>query len=205
MNIPYFFNRVTRPPGDPSRIHPALLNAIYASACCVAGGRLSSLKEYFKDQTRYYLQKALEGVDRLTHFLWASVVFGSFLTNVGHLKEAYAVLSSCAKFAVACGLDGITHLNSISDVEYRLLPPPADEDELADRVNLSHAIYMADRSLAMISGYPSVFSTSSVVLDRFPLSPDLSTPDEPNRSFESATKVSFTLLENKPRDFLSIF
>ena len=165
MDLSYFFDQLSRPSNDPQSIHPALLNAMFLSACCVAGGRLGLFKRHFMDQTRATLQKSLKDADRLMHFLWASVVYGSFLTNTAHLKEAYAIISACARFAVACGLDGITVLNQMSAPEYPLLPPPNNEDETKDRINLAHAIYMADRSLAMISGYPSVFSTSSAVLD----------------------------------------
>jgi hypothetical protein len=82
-------------------------------------------------------------------------------------------------------------LNRASAPDQPLLPPPADEDEEKDRINLAHAIYMADRSLAMISGYPSVFSTSSAVLDRPPPSA-VSSPSDgvcSEQSAETAVEV----------------
>jgi hypothetical protein len=188
MEMPYFFSQLARPPHDPQSLHPALLSAMSVSACCVAGGRLGLFKRHFVNQTRAALQKSLEDADRLIHFLWASVVYGSFLTNTAHLKEAYATISACARFAFACGLDGITMLNRMSAPDCPLLPPPVNEEEARDRINLAHAIYMADRSLAMISGYPSVFSTSSALLDRDPIS-IASSPSEGMDSVQSVETV----------------
>lgn len=191
MDLPYFFHQLSRPPDDPKSVHPALLNAMSVSACCVVGGRLGHFKRYFINQTRAALQQSLESADRLMHFLWASVVYGSFLTNIAQLKQAYATISACAQFAFACGLGGITMLKRVSAPDQPLLPPPADEDEEKDRINLAHAIYMADRSLAMISGYPSVFSTSSAILD-FPPPSAASSPSDgvcSEQSVETAVEV----------------
>lgn len=105
------------------------------------------------------MENSLRDMDRLTHFMWASVVLGSYFTNVGRLTEAYAVIGACARFAFACGLDGMTVLNRASPADCPLLSPPASEAEAKDRILLSRAIYMADRSLSMLSGLPSVYRT----------------------------------------------
>lgn len=159
MDIPYFLERVILPPEDPNSLHPALLNAIYLTVCCLAGGRLLEFRPYFQAEMRKHLYSSLAHADRLTHLLWASVVHGSYLTNVGHVNEAYAVISPCATFALACGFDGIVPLNSFTKPEYPLLPPPKDADEATDRTNLCYSIYLADRTLSLLSGFPSMFST----------------------------------------------
>lgn len=110
------------------------------------------------------MENSLQNLDRLTHFMWANVIIGSFYTNSGRLVEAYAVISSLARFALACGLDGMTNLNQRPEsgpngYEFPLLLPPTSDVEAKDRKLLSHAIYLADRSLSMLSGLPSVYKT----------------------------------------------
>ena len=167
MDIPYLIEGLVRPPDDPNSIHPALLSAICLVTCCLVGGRFSSFKEYFLQQTRLNLERCLEEADRLTHFLWANVVLGNFLTNCGRLEESYAVVSAAARFALACGLDAIITTTTSKQYYWSvpdrpLLPPPANEAEAEDRRRLSHAIYMTDRTLAMLSGFPSVYETTAV-------------------------------------------
>lgn len=159
IDIPHFLEKVILPPEDPLSVHPALLNAIYLTVCCLAGGRLISFRKYFLGELRRHLYRSLENADRLTDLLWASVVHGSYLTNIGHVNEAYAIISPCATFALACGFDGIVPLNSFTKPEFPLLPPPMNAEEAADRTNLSYAIYMTDRNLSILTGLPSMFTT----------------------------------------------
>lgn len=166
MDITAFRAALARPPEDPASLHPALLSAIYLVAVCVVGGPAYAWKDHFVRETFRQLNISLQNADRLTHFLWASVVFGSFLTNSGRMAEAYAVVSACARFAIACGLDGITDLNRSSVPTIPLLPPPANKAEADDRVRLSRAIYMTDRTLSMLSGLPSVYRTSPAIKGR---------------------------------------
>lgn len=166
MDIPFLIEALARSPNDPGSIHPALLNAICLVACCVAGGRLFTFKEYFLEQTRLGLERSLADANRLTHFLWASVVLGNFFTNCGRSNESYAIVSAAARFALACGLDGITTQNNSSTPEVPLLPRPANRAEADDRRRLSHAIYMTDRSLAMLSGLPSEYRTAPSTVQR---------------------------------------
>lgn len=160
MEIPYFLEALVLPPDDPMSLHPAIINAIYLAMTMCVGGWYSSCSEYFLQQTRQHLQDSLDQADRLTHFMWASCILASYLTLKLRFKEAYATISSCGRFALACGIDGITSLNQASAPQQPLLPPPFDEDEARDRRNLAHAIYMTDRTLSMMSGLPSLFATT---------------------------------------------
>lgn len=160
MDVPRFLQLLTLPPDDPDSLHPALLNSTYLAACCLAGGRLAAFEPYFVDQTRHHLQQSLAFADRLTHFLWASIILGSYLARVHRLRESYVVISSASRFALACGLDGSndeTAGETEPDTGQWLLPPPKDYTEAIERIRLAHSIYLTDRSLAMLSGYPSAF------------------------------------------------
>lgn len=161
MDVPRFLQLLALPPDDPDSLHPALLNSTYLAACCLAGGRLATFEPYFVQQTRLHLQQSLAFADRLTHFLWASIILGSYLARVHRLRESYAVISSASRFALACGLDGSNDEtaadNTDPDTGQYLLPPPKDYTEAIERIRLAHSIYLTDRSLAMLSGYPSAF------------------------------------------------
>lgn len=157
---------VTRSPEDPRSLHPAFLNAIYLSTCWIVGGELDPLKDYFLAQTRLHMGRALETVDRLTHFLWASLILGTFLALEGRTNEAYVTVSTCVEFALACGLDVVHYRNTPPPAQEPLLPPPFDEDDAIDRARLSRAIYILDRTLAMVSGTPSAFSGANGPLTR---------------------------------------
>lgn len=163
MSLPYFFEALTHPPEDPLGAHPCLLNAIYAASCHIAGGRLSLFVPYFITKSREHQHKALEVADRLGHFLWSNIVLGSYFLCTHRLNDAYTTISATARFALACGLDGVTPgmEESGSAPQFPLLAPPINEYEVLDRWQLSHAIYFMDRTLAMTTGLPSAFASSA--------------------------------------------
>lgn len=145
--------------------HPSLLNAIYMAACSIAGGRLGDFVEYFRECTRVHIQESLANADRMTHALWAALILGCHATRNYRIAEAYAIVSSAASFAVACGLDFVTprdDLDASAGTTYTsgLLPPPTSKAEVLERSRLAYAIFMCDRCLA-VRGYPSVFTTSN--------------------------------------------
>ncbi|KAF8323324.1 hypothetical protein DL93DRAFT_681597 [Clavulina sp. PMI_390] len=156
MDIQYLSRLLSLPPEDPRSIHPVLLNAIYAVAVCLAGPISFGYKYYFHNETRREMANALAKPDRLTHFLWACVVFGSFLAATSRINEAYTVISTCVQFANACGLSYPPSATDPDPSITNLLPPPADDDEVEDRIRLSQAIYAAERCMTLISGFPSV-------------------------------------------------
>lgn len=167
MDVSRFLELLALPPESPDSIHPSLLNSIYLAACCLAGGQLTKFEPLFVERTRHWLQQSLAFADRLTHFLWASIVLGSYLARVHRLQESYAIISSASRFALACGLDGsgLDELDYSSDglaggsdgTDKWLLRPPKDYTEVLERIRLAHSIYLTDRSLAMLSGFPSAF------------------------------------------------
>lgn len=174
MDVSRFLDLLALPQSHPESIHPCLLNACYLVACCLAGGSFAALEPVFVERTRHHLHQSLAYADRLTHFLWASIILGSYFARVRRLQESYAVISSAARFALACGLDGSepgpldvnspgspqsssSYFSDGSDNNRFLLGPPKDHAEALERVRLAHSIYLTDRSLAMLSGYPSAF------------------------------------------------
>lgn len=109
--------------------------------------------------------------------MWGSILLGAFFIYENRITEAYATISTVARFALGCGLDGTTpgsflspnsqsasfRAESVYVAEFPLLPHPdlLTRDEARDRYHLSHAIYMMDRTLTMTAGYPGCFSPKS--------------------------------------------
>lgn len=158
MDVSFFLQSLARPSRDLTSPHPALMNAIYLAACRILGGRYAAFEPYFLQATRKDLAEALRDADRLTHFMWASVILGAYYEMSHRTTESYATISSCATFALACGLDCVAPGYTSRAANHPILPPATSLEEAKDRVNLAHAIYIVDRSLSMTSGFPSVFS-----------------------------------------------
>lgn len=138
------------------------------------------------------MAEALRTADRLTHFLWASLILGSFFSLEGRMNEAYVTVSSCVELAIACGLDIVHFRHRTRLVQNPLLPPPADTAESIDRATLSRAIYILDRTLAMIHGTPSAFSGASGPYTRSALNVEADQNGAPS-SFSVTTEVCPTI------------
>lgn len=94
-------------------------------------------------------------------------------------------VSSCVKLALACGLD-VFHNHKLDQLVQHplILPPAADVAESIDRIELSRAIYILDRTLAMISGTPITSLNGAFT------HPALNTEDDGNcATFAVKTKV----------------
>lgn len=120
--------RAVLPPASPHAIHPGLLSAIYLAACSIAEGVLSQHVEYFLEETQVQLQRSLALADRITHFLWGSVLLSTWLARAGHFVKSYVCMVSTVRFALGCGLVGN---------EAGLLPPPSNTDDAIDRIHVS--------------------------------------------------------------------
>lgn len=79
---------------DPAAPHPALTSAILLAASRLLGGSLSPFEPVLVERTRRHLDLALEYVDRLDDFLWASNVLGMYYGHTLRFLEAQCVISS---------------------------------------------------------------------------------------------------------------
>ncbi|KAF8312237.1 hypothetical protein DL93DRAFT_1326931 [Clavulina sp. PMI_390] len=99
--------------------------------------------------------------DRVTHFLWASMILASCLARSRRMQESYAVVSAAAQFASACGLRLIHGSGwAVEDdccLDDSLLPSPKDEIEALDRIGLAHSVYITDQSVSTLAGAPATF------------------------------------------------
>jgi hypothetical protein len=88
VDIPRLLRRVHLPQSDPEAIHPALLNAIYLIACHLVKGELTRYQPILLARARAYMDESLAHVDRLTHFLGASLILSCWYEQSGRLVEA---------------------------------------------------------------------------------------------------------------------
>ncbi|KAF8317095.1 hypothetical protein DL93DRAFT_2077244, partial [Clavulina sp. PMI_390] len=155
MDIPYFLHCLSLPPSHPESIHPCLRYACYLGACNLLHGRLASHQAYFLERTRHYLDQSLMFADRITHFLWASMILACYFGRVRRLPESFVIRSSAARLASACGLSQNTAAVEEDDCQPSgfLLPPPRHQAEANDRIQLAYSIYISDQSLAAMSSY----------------------------------------------------
>ncbi|KAF8320718.1 hypothetical protein DL93DRAFT_1726094 [Clavulina sp. PMI_390] len=147
MDPERFVRAISLPEDHPRSMHPSLLNALYLSACSIAGGELSRYEPIFLARLRQHLAEQLAMADRLLDFIWANVILTSYFGRLARLVEAYATITSCARFAIACGLPGTEHSPEYPNLP--LIPPPVDTEEQQERVDLCHSIYMTDRCFAI--------------------------------------------------------
>ncbi|KAF8304866.1 hypothetical protein DL93DRAFT_414445 [Clavulina sp. PMI_390] len=156
MNVSSFLQHLSLPPSHPESIHPCLLNACYLGACIVSKGSLNTHQHHFVRRTRHFLEQSLMFADRIPHFLCASMILGSHFIMSRRVEEAFAVISSAARLASAC--DFTREHNAVLDSGRIVLQPWRAEREVADCMELEYSIYIADQSLAIISGYPTTFA-----------------------------------------------
>ncbi|KAF8306832.1 hypothetical protein DL93DRAFT_2171975 [Clavulina sp. PMI_390] len=156
-----FLPRLSLPPSHPRSIHPCLRDACHLAACSVLGGRWSHLEPYFAERTRHFLNAALMlvNLEHMTQFLWASVILASYFTRVRRVQESYAIISPASHLVAACGLLS-THDPGLEHgyrADQFLLPAPKTEVEALERIWLAQSVFITDRSLHMLIGYPGTF------------------------------------------------
>ncbi|KAF8309880.1 hypothetical protein DL93DRAFT_2085011 [Clavulina sp. PMI_390] len=153
MDLPYFLHCLSLPSSHPESIHPCLLNACYLAACESSGGVLTSLQPFFIARTRHFLNQSLMYADRITHFLWATVVLACNFGRRRRLREGFAIVSSAALFVSASGRIGVDNPPG-----ERLLPSPKNETEAIDGIRLAYSLYITDQTLTALAATPTTFS-----------------------------------------------
>lgn len=127
-SIPDFLARAILPPSDPNAVLPGLLSAIYLAACSIAGGPFLAYTDYFLRETRRLLQQSLAYVDRLTDFLWGSMILAAWLARAGLFGECKVQITTTVRFALGCGLAG--------PPDQGILPPPVTVEDAIDRIHV---------------------------------------------------------------------
>ena len=151
IDIPKFLQRLHLPLPHPQALHPGLLNAIYLIACVIGGGQMLGFENLFLIQARTHLERALSLVDRLTHFLWGSLIVAGYYHMRYRLLEAHSMISASVMFAMGCGL----HQNPYGPQQGpSVYLDPAHHIEGNDPAAIWYAMYQTDVSISCASGFP---------------------------------------------------
>src|SRR5258708_27066245 len=156
-HVPRFLYRSRLPLTHPDSIHPALLSAIHLAACSIGGSMLSGYEPLFLSHTRSHLDHSLAHVDKLVHYMWASVILISYYMRVGRVIEAHNISSDTVSLAVGAGIHGSVRMDEQREALLGELfaLPPADAVENLERVNLWYALVLCETSIGLSTGFPS--------------------------------------------------
>ncbi|KAG8959248.1 hypothetical protein FRC00_001788 [Tulasnella sp. 408] len=122
--------------------------------------------EYFVYQVRSAMSNALSDVDRIPHFIAASIMLSWWLMQHGRFLEGQYEISSTARLAIDCGL----HQTDEKAIRYLLDPNsnpvpaqagilglPTSTADLELRINVFWGIYLMDKNCAVMTGLPAAF------------------------------------------------
>ena len=114
-------------------------------------------KPLFLSHMCLHLENSLAYVDRLVHYMWASVILTSYYMQVGRVMEAHNTISATACLAVGAGIHGSiqTDEQRQSPAEGLLTLPPVDAVKNLERVNLWYALVLCEISIGLGAGFPS--------------------------------------------------
>ncbi len=118
---------------------------------------LSGFEPLFLSHTRSHLEQSLAYVDRLVHYMWASVILVSYYMRVGRVMEAHNTISAIVCLAVGAGIHGSIRTDEQREqpAEGLLALSPADAVENLERVNLWYALVLCETSIGLSTGLPS--------------------------------------------------
>ncbi|KAG8995080.1 hypothetical protein FRB90_000283 [Tulasnella sp. 427] len=160
---------------EPQRPHPSLINALMLVGTYYAH-QSDPLPpdcppaEYFVFQVRSAMSNALSDVDRITHFIAASVMLAWWLMQHGRFLEGQYEISSTARLAIDCGLHQIDEkvVRCLLDPSSNPVPAypgilglPASIVDLELRINVFWGIYLMDKNCAVMTGLPPAFDAQT--------------------------------------------
>lgn len=183
FHIPTFLARLASSDSR-QQPHPAFIDAVHLLGCYFSSNLPPShsfayCEDYFLAKARQGMTDSLSMSDRLMDFLRASILVTYFLFNRGRMLEGYAPAPSfpsdatdipadryhvhcgAARFALSCGLHRITSPVFRPDVPLPptqnavLLPPPASQIDLGERIMTFWMIYVADKMFSIHAGFAS--------------------------------------------------
>ncbi|KAH8100230.1 fungal-specific transcription factor domain-containing protein [Cristinia sonorae] len=155
-----------------SKPHPALMDAIYLTACHLSQSpSLTELEPHFLKRALSGISDALQHNDRVINVLQASCLLALYFFGRGRILEGYYHSSIAARLAVSLGLHQIRSDSwfqlqfHISGFQHQPLPtvppssvlltPPKDAIESEERVAAFWQVFIIDRAWSVATGLPS--------------------------------------------------
>lgn len=153
------------PANHPESFHPALLNAIYFSACSLRGA--SNYSDYFQRIAREEMRSSLSLCDRVEHWLYASIILASELCRTG---SPAAIMNCCAEMisiAFACNLHKFTDAPGYQTFDWGLMSTPRSPVHAAERINLWWTVFVLERSASIALSVPGSIPLEACMVSRF--------------------------------------
>lgn len=134
--------------------HPALLNAIYLSACYFSQSPwFAGLENHFYVQTLNAINTGLEHADRLIDIASASCLVAVYQYANGRISEGYRHSFAAARLAIDLGLHQIPGIEGPS--RDSAIPHLGDSKDIADRINVFWQVYGVDRAWSVANELPT--------------------------------------------------
>ncbi|KIO21947.1 hypothetical protein M407DRAFT_28503 [Tulasnella calospora MUT 4182] len=175
FHYPSFLASLAEPPDSPQAPHRALLEAMYLVACYYTSMAfpnpnspysLVRLENHFLARARKAQTDSLAWCDRLMDYLKGTCLVTGYFIKRGRYLEGYHHQCGASRMALSCGLHQI--VSPIFDLSVQptlppalagqektiLLPPPANQIELADRIMCFWGIYLRDKVASVVTGFP---------------------------------------------------
>ncbi|KDQ07188.1 hypothetical protein BOTBODRAFT_39020 [Botryobasidium botryosum FD-172 SS1] len=161
------------PPSHPDSIHPALLDAMCLLGCMYSRRVVfHNYEKLFLERLNRNLANSLYHMDRIYDFTMASTLKGCYYYMKGRVREGHYIISSTARFALACRLHQIDSCSLEASKASPLLGPPRDLVDLGDRIYLFWGLFCMDRIGSLIANLPSAFSKENEITTMWPCPPE---------------------------------
>ncbi|KAG8801136.1 hypothetical protein FRC16_001195, partial [Serendipita sp. 398] len=161
VNPQHFLQSLNLPSTHARRPHPSLLNALFLHACA-----LSPPDHYLHPHQHRFLRSAVQAIayslefaDRLIDTLRAQCLVALWYIRAGRTLEAYNMISTAARFAVAC------ELNRIVSPIFKPSPPSSEVGMDSNPSSPLHGIGIGIPRLAAIAATPATISGEPIALD----------------------------------------
>ncbi|KAG8939192.1 hypothetical protein FRC04_006832 [Tulasnella sp. 424] len=175
FHYPSFLASLAEPPDSPQAPHRALLEAMYLVACYYTSVAfpnptstysLVRLENHFLARARKAQTDSLAWCDRLMDYLKGTCLVTGYFIKRGRYLEGYHHQCGASRMALSCGLHQI--VSPIFDPNAQptlppaltgqdktiLLPPPANQIDLAERIMCFWGIYLRDKVASIVTGFP---------------------------------------------------
>jgi hypothetical protein len=138
-------------------VHPALINAVYLSACYFSQSpRFAELETHFLVETLNAIATGLEHSDRLIDVASALCLVAVYHYANCRISEGYRHSFTAARLGINLGLHQISTTGSSSqDILLSVIPSTSDSKELSYRINVFWQVFVIDRSWSVANGLPT--------------------------------------------------
>ncbi|KDQ21868.1 hypothetical protein BOTBODRAFT_26275 [Botryobasidium botryosum FD-172 SS1] len=160
--LPLEFYASLQDPDPETGPHFALRNVIFLMGCAYDPGPLNVLEPVFLRRARYYLDESLARADRLSDYVEAYTLLGTYYLFKGRYVQGVGNGAATIMIAVACGLHGLSPPSWCTSRTPSLLPPPCSRTEIQRRIRIWWMIFTMNRIANAAAEIPGDFSDENI-------------------------------------------